>query len=82
MNTSLIVFLYDMHVHCNSNKSNFYFVGKHYLHQSRFHLGYYIFINPASTQNVFFHLSSFCCGHKIASSMQLLLTVHYTIASS
>jgi len=71
-----------MNVLYNSNKSNFYFVGKHYLPQSRFHLGYYIFSNPTSIESVFFHLSSFCCGHNMVPSTQLLLTVHDTIASS
>src|SRR6218665_2731120 len=51
---SMTAYMYSMNVLYNENQSNFNFGGKHYLHQSRFHLCYYVFINTASLENMFF----------------------------
>src|SRR6218665_625896 len=60
----------------NSKQINFYFFGKLYLPESCFLLPLMLlfFINLASVENVFFHLSSFCCGHEMGSPIELLLT--------
>jgi len=45
-------FLMSLNTKWMSLNTQFYIL--FYLHQSRFHLGHYIFINPASIENVLF----------------------------